>query len=379
MSSRLTSHLANAQLCFARYEYAASLPQLQSTCNSTLDPPAMQSDGDDGGLSRQQLRIHKNRIISYVETIIPPSVLESGVLIMAMQVDSPVNGSMLHTVISVVFPLPQYEGHEFIPGIKESGEGGTYRTTIYRPLIDVTRDDVLDAFPEQFPGGRRTVERLSYRARDAAIAHLEQDFGEGNADAKRQVAQFVIDSLQRYLDLQCVPPKMGTPFPTVSPEEEVIAAVAKTNMQRKEYAKTRKKVEKMVKDRDQRELEHQQALQAQQQMEMAAAAAALPPTPTRQTYSDDDDSGDPFDNVNNPLKYRDPPGDRASVMGVPLVVDIPSLNLMERTSDERTAGPETTTGFSTPSRSGGRKGAEEPGSSGKKKGSLKKMLKKMQL
>ena len=265
----------------------------------------MQSDGDDGGLSRQQLRIHKNRIISYVETLIPPSVLESGVLIMTMQVDSPVNGSMLHTVISVVFPLPQYEGHEFIPGIKESGEGGTYRTTIYRPLIDVTRDDVLDAFPEQFPGGRRTVERLSYRARDAAIAHLEQDFGEGNADAKRQVAQFVIDSLQRYLDLECVPPKMGTPFPTVSPEEEVIAAVAKTNMQRKEYAKTRKKVEKMVKDRDQRELEHQQALQAQQQMEMAAAA--LPPTPTRQTYSDDDDSGDPFDNVNNPLKYRDPP------------------------------------------------------------------------
>ena len=66
-------------------------------------------------------------------------------------------------------------------------------------------------------------------------------------------------------------------------------------------------------------------------------------------------------------------------MGVPLVVDIPSLNLTERTGDERTADPETTTGFSTPSRSGGRKGAEEPGSSGKKKGSLKKMLKKMQL
>ena len=111
----------------------------------------------------------------------------------------------------------------------------------------------------------------------------------------------------------------------------------------------------------------------------AAAAAALPPTPTRQTYSDDDDSGDPFDNVNNPLKYRDPPGDRASVMGVPLVVDIPSLNLMERTSDERTADCEIATGFSTPSRSGGRKGAEEPWSSGKKKGSLKKMLKKIQL
>lgn len=348
----------------------------------------MQSDGDDGGLSRQQLRIHKNRIISYVETIIPPSVLESGVLVMAMQVDSPVNGSMFHTVISVVFPLPQYEGHEFIPGVKESGEGGTYRTTIYRPLIDVTRDDVLDAFPEQFSGGegrpcgRRTQFRLSYRARDVAIAHLEQDFGEGNADSKREVAQFVIDSLQRYLDLDCVPPKMGEPFPTVSPEEEVIAAVAKTNMQRKEYAKTRKKVEKMVKDRDQRELEHQQALQAQQQMEMAAAA--LPPTPTRQTYSDDDDddddSGDIFENVNSPLKWQDPPGDRASAMGVPLVVDIPSVNISERTSDERTADREAAMGFSTPSRTGGRKGAEEPGSSGKKKGSLKKMLKKkMQL
>lgn len=338
----------------------------------------MQSDGDDG-LSRQQLRIHKSRVIQYVEQLVPPSVLDAGALIMAMQVESPVNGSMHHTVISVVFPLPQYDGHTYIPGVKESGEGGTYRTTIYRPLIDVTRDDVLDAFPEQFPGGRRTIERLSYRARDVAIAHLEQDFGEGNADTKRQVAQFVIDSLQRYLDLDCVPPKMGAPFPTISPEEEVIAAVAKTNMQRKEYTKTRKKVEKMVKDRDQRELEHQQALQAQQQMEMAAASAALPPTPTRQNYSDDDDSGDPFANVNNPLKYRDPPGDRASVMGVPLVVDIPSLNVMER-SDERTAERETATGFSTPSRSNGRKGGEEPGSSGKKKGSLKKMLKKkMQL
>ena len=338
----------------------------------------MQSDGDGGlgGLSRQQLRMQKNRIIKYVEQLVPPSVLEAGALIMVMQVDSPgVNGSMYHTVVSVVFPLPAYEGHQFIGGIKESGEGGTYRTTIYRPIIDVTRDDVLDAFPEAFPGGRRTIERLSYRARDVAVAHLEQDFGEGNADSKREVAQFVIDSLQTYLERDCVPPPIGKAFPIhVSPEEEVIAAVAKTNMQRKEYAKTRKKAEKMVKDRDLRELEHQHALQAQQHRAMATA---LPPTPTKHSYSDDD-SGDPFENVHNPLRYRDPPGDRVSALGIPLVVDIPSIVDLER-SDERTAG--TAGEFSTPSKStGAKKGTEETGSSGRRKGSLKKMLrKKMQL
>mmetsp|Transcript_2258 Transcript_2258/g.6577 ORF Transcript_2258/g.6577 Transcript_2258/m.6577 type:complete len:332 (+) Transcript_2258:43-1038(+) len=327
----------------------------------------MQSDGDDG-LSRQQLRMQKNRVIKYVEQLVPPSVLAAGVLIMVMQVDSPVNGSMYHTVISIVFPLPEYDGFQFIEGIKESGEGGTYRTTIYRPIIDVTRDDVLDAFPEQFPGGRRTMERLAYRARDVAISHIQQDFGEGNAEAKREVSQFVIDSVQKYLERDCVPPPLGQAFP-ISPEERVIAAVAKTNIQRKEYSKTRKKVEKIVKARDQRDQEYQQALHAQQQQEQKEIAASPPPTPTKKNYSDDD--SDPFENVHNPLRYRDPPGDRASVMGVPLVVDVPSV--VERS--ERTGTAEVS---SLPRRSGGAmQGAEEPpGSFSKRKVSLKKMLKK---
>lgn len=134
----------------------------------------MQSDADEA-LGRHQIRQQKLRITRYVEDLVPAPVLQAGALIMVMQVDSPVNGSMYHTVISIVFPLPEEDGTQFIHGIKESGEGGTFRTTIYRPLIDVTRDDVFDAFPEQFPGGRRTMERLAYRARDMAIAQIEQE------------------------------------------------------------------------------------------------------------------------------------------------------------------------------------------------------------
>ena len=326
----------------------------------------MQFDGDDG-LSRQQLRMQKNRIIKYVEQLVPLSVLEAGALIMCMQVDSPVHGSTYHTVISIVFPLPEYDGFQFIEGIKESGEGGTYRITIYRPIIDVTRDDVLDAFPEQFPGGRRTMERLAYRARDVAISHIQQDFGEGNADSKREITQFVIDSLQRYLERECVPPPMGKAFP-ISPEEEVIAAVAKTNVQRKEYTKTRKKVEKIVKARDQQEQEHQQALHAQQQQEEEVAASP-PPTPTKQNHSNDDDDSDPFENVNNPLRYQDPPGDRVSVIGVPSVVGVPSI--AER--NERTGTAEVST---SPRRIDGAAEEPEPGNGGRRKISLKKMLRK---
>ena len=149
----------------------------------------------------------------------------------------------------------------------------------------------------------------------------------------------------------------------------MIAAVAKTNIQRKEYSKTRKKVEKIVKARDQRDQEYQQALHAQQQQEQKEIAASPPPTPTKKNYSDDDSH--PFENVHNPLRYRDPPGDRASVMGVPLVVDVPSV--VERS--ERTGTAEVS---SLPRRSGGAmQGAEEPpGSFSKRKVSLKKMLKK---
>ena len=218
------------------------------------------------------------------------------------------------------------------------------------------------------------MERLAYRARDVAISHIQQDFGEGNADSKREITQFVIDSLQRYLERDCVPPPMGKAFPISPEEEEVIAAVAKTNIQRKEYTKTRKKVEKTVKARDQQEQEHQQALHAQQQQKEVAASP--PPTPTKQNYSndDDDDDSDPFENVNNPLRYQDPPGERVSVMGVPSVVGVPSI--VER--NERAGTAEIST---LPRRiDGATQGTEEPepepGNGGRRKISLKKMLRK---
>lgn len=316
--------------------------------------------GDDEALGRHQIRQQKLRITRYVEELVPAPVLRAGALIMVMQVDSPVNGSMYHTVISIVFPLPEEDGMEMIPGVPESGEGGTFRATIYRPLIDVTRDDVLDAFPEQFPGGRRTMERMAYRARDMAISHIEQEMGEGDSIQKREIVNFVMDSLEKYLERACIAPPMGKPF-TRSPEEEVIAAVAKSNFQRKEYKKSKKKAAKMRRAREQ-----------------SIKAVA---TPTKEQAGEYD--SDPFDDLNRSTRTTETAGEaytyesieRANSRGnarEPPGVRVSEMSRRERTAEVFSTREGATHGVEEYKSTTGSKHRTNKGSSG-----LKKMLKKM--
>jgi hypothetical protein len=56
-----------------------------------------------------------------------------------------------------------------IPDIEESRIGGSFKTRILKPLSEVTYDDVLDALPPAFKGGRRTIDTLCVKARDITI------------------------------------------------------------------------------------------------------------------------------------------------------------------------------------------------------------------
>jgi len=195
------------------------------------------------------LRQHKRRVIEYVESTIPEDALDMGTSVMAMQVSCRQPGCVpLETAITVVFPKPprkmktkrrnntpqqqlqhlknndndNEEKEEIpsfpkplLPNLEESRIGGNFKTRILKPLSDVTQDDVLDALPPSFTGGRRTVESICIKARDMIFAQIGQLVGgtdEESRDAvegRKLVAEYLKLCLDEYVEKGCVPPEWG--------------------------------------------------------------------------------------------------------------------------------------------------------------------------
>ena len=199
------------------------------------------------------LRQHKRRVIEYVESTIPEDALDLGTAVMAMQVSCRQPGCVpLETAITIVFPKPprkmkkkkrnatlnnaddkenkeEKDNEEevptfpkpLVPNLEESRIGGNFKTRILKPLAEVTKDDVLDALPPNFAGGRRTVESLCIKARDMVFAQIGQLVGSNDEELKdteegkrlvegrRLVAEYLKVCLEEYVERGCVPPEWG--------------------------------------------------------------------------------------------------------------------------------------------------------------------------
>lgn len=189
------------------------------------------------------LRQHKRRVIEYVESTIPEEALDLGTSVMVMQVSCRQPGCVpLETAITVVFPKPprimkkksdtqkQQESNArveipsfpkpLLPNLEESRIGGNFKTRILKPLSDVTLDDVLDALPPNFTGGRRTVESICVKARDMMFAQIGQLVGSSNnndddgnnettVEGRKMIAGYLKICLEEYLERGCVPPEWG--------------------------------------------------------------------------------------------------------------------------------------------------------------------------
>lgn len=164
------------------------------------------------------LRQHKRRIIQLIEECIPPDVLDRGTTVMVMQVSCKAPGCVpLETVIMIVFPSSEVE---LIPGLKESCNGGIYKTKVLKPMADVTKQDVLEALPSAFIGGLRSTERLCYQARDVMLAQITQLMGEDDEEGRKLMAEYLQECLQEYMKRKCVAPDYGEPFPPLQEEEK---------------------------------------------------------------------------------------------------------------------------------------------------------------
>lgn len=199
------------------------------------------------------LRQYKRRVVEYVESTIPENALELGTSVMVMQVSCRQPGCVpLETAITIVFPKPprtkktmrkassigkllidstdqqqEANGEEskteedappsfpqpLIPNLEESRIGGSYKTRILKPLSEVTLDDVLDALPPSFTGGRRTTLSLCLRARDMMAAQIGQLVGDDDSrdsvEGRKLVAEYLREYLEEYIAGGCIPPKWG--------------------------------------------------------------------------------------------------------------------------------------------------------------------------
>jgi len=159
-----------------------------------------------------QLRKYKRRVVEFVEATIPEDALDLGVNVMAMQVSCKAPGCVpLETAIVIVFPASE---EEILPGLPESA-GGSYKTKVLKPMSAVEKDDVLEALPPQFIGGKRSMERLCLQARDVMLGQITQLFGDEDALGRKLLAQYLQQSLQTYMDRGCEPPEWGEEFPEV--------------------------------------------------------------------------------------------------------------------------------------------------------------------
>ncbi|KAL7541341.1 hypothetical protein ACHAWF_006915 [Thalassiosira exigua] len=186
------------------------------------------------------LRQYKRRVIEYIESTIPEKALDLGTSVMVMQVSCREPGCVpLETAITIVFPKPPKKRNKqsrdkqnetpaypepLIPNLEESRIGGSFKTRILKPLSDVTLDDVLDALPPAFEGGRRTTESLCLKARDMTFAQIGQLVGNDDTsdgkEGRRLVADYLKACLEEYIERGCVAPEWGEPFAPLDGEEK---------------------------------------------------------------------------------------------------------------------------------------------------------------
>lgn len=160
------------------------------------------------------LREHKRRVVSYIEDTIPVEILDLGTNVMVMQTSCRTPGCVpLETVVAIVFP--RLNKGELMPGIKES-DGGTFKTNILLPLSEVTRDDVLDALPPGFQGGRKTWERICLQLRDLVFGRIGGLVGNGDGieeiQDRKTLAEYLKSAMEDYLTRDCKAPPLGQPF-----------------------------------------------------------------------------------------------------------------------------------------------------------------------
>jgi hypothetical protein len=173
-----------------------------------------------------QLRQQKRVVVGFVEATIPDDVLDLGVNVMVMQVSCKAPGCVpVETAIIVVFPS---SAKELLEGLPESA-GGSYKTKVLKPLSEVTRDDVLEALPEQFKGGKRSLQKLCIQARDVMLGQITQLFDERDVNGRKLLADYLQASLQAYVDNGCEPPEWGQEFDNVKQaNSEASSVVAST-------------------------------------------------------------------------------------------------------------------------------------------------------
>ena len=173
------------------------------------------------------LRQHKRRVTEFIESTIPENALELGTSVMVMQVSCRQPGCVpLETAITIIFPKPVGKKKKneipsfpqpLIPNLEESRIGGSFKTRILKPLAEVTLDDVLEALPPNFKGGKKTVESICLKARDMMFAQIGQLVGvddtSDNKDSRRLVAQYLKTCLEEYETRDYVAPEWGEEFP----------------------------------------------------------------------------------------------------------------------------------------------------------------------
>jgi len=162
------------------------------------------------------LRQEKRRIVNEIESTMPEEALDYGTTVMVMQVSCKAPGCVpLETAIIIVFPKSPID---LVPGLPESCNGGSYKTKILKPMVEVTSDDILDALPPSFKGGRKSMERLCLYVRDIMLAQITQLFGEdqdSHAD-RLSMAEYLKGCLEDYISNGCKAPEEGAAFPLVS-------------------------------------------------------------------------------------------------------------------------------------------------------------------
>lgn len=155
------------------------------------------------------LRQHKRRVVQYVEETIPEDLLDLGTTVLAMQVSCRAPGCVpLETVITICFPTED----AVLPDLDLSAGNSktTFQTKILMPMVDITKEDVLEALPPAFEGGMQSMERLGLRARDVMLAQVTQLFED--VESKNTMAEFLKQCLQDFIDRDCVAPEYGEAF-----------------------------------------------------------------------------------------------------------------------------------------------------------------------
>ena len=155
------------------------------------------------------LRQYKKRVVDYVESCLPEEALDLGTMVMAMQVSCKAPGCVpLETAIVIVFPkLCQ----ELIAGLPES-RGGNYKTKVLKPMAEVTQDDIYEALPPEFPGGKRSVEKLCLQARDVMLGQITQLFADEDRQGRKLMTEYLQQCLKEYAERDYTPPEWGEPF-----------------------------------------------------------------------------------------------------------------------------------------------------------------------